>query len=219
MQHSWYILIRRMSLPLAFLASLTGIGATLSTPARADIYVYRDHAGVGHSTDTPTRPRYKIHPLFKSRRRSTAKDKYFKDSAAFDRLIVRACRRYNVEFALVKAVIKAESAFNPRALSSAGARGLMQLMPVTATRHGVTDIYSPRDNIEGGVRHLRYLLDHFHGNISLVLAAYNAGVGAVTEYKGIPPYVETQEYVQRVLRYRTVYRRRHAAILKQTFIR
>ena len=216
MQHSWNTLIRRMSLPLA---SLAGVGATLSTPARADIYIYWDRAGVIHFTDTPTRPRYKVYPLFKSRRRSTRIEKYFKDSAEFDRLIVGACRRYNIEFALVKAVIKAESAFNPRALSSAGARGLMQLMPVTATRHGVTDIYSPRDNIEGGVRHLRYLLNHFHGNISLVLAAYNAGVGAVTEYKGIPPYIETPEYVQRVLRYRTAYRRRRAISRKQTITR
>jgi soluble lytic murein transglycosylase-like protein len=98
----------------------------------------------------------------------------YRDSAEYVRLIVRACRRYNIAFALVKAVIKAESAFNPRALSSAGARGLMQLMPETAARHGVTDINSPRDNIRGRVRHLRYLRDHFRGNISLVLAAYDA---------------------------------------------
>ena len=116
---------------------------------------------------------------------------------------MRACRRYNIEFALLKAAIKAESAFNPSALSSAGARGRIQLMPATAAHHGGTDINSPRDRIKGSVRHLRYLLDHFHGNISLVLAAYNTGVGAATEYKGISPYVETQEYVQRVLRYRT----------------
>jgi hypothetical protein len=90
MQHNWHTLIRRMSLPLVFLASLIGIGATLSTPARADIYVYRDRAGVVHFTDTPTRPRYKVHPLFKSRRRNTSRDKYFKDSVAFDRLIMRA---------------------------------------------------------------------------------------------------------------------------------
>ena len=90
MQHNWNTLIRRMSLPLA---SLAGVGATLSTPARADIYIYRDRAGVIHFTDTPTRPRYKVYPLFKSRRRSTRIEKYFKDSAEFDRLIVGACRR------------------------------------------------------------------------------------------------------------------------------
>ncbi len=181
MQQSCNTLIRRMSRLITYLAFLAGIEATANTLARADVYVYRDSAGVIHFTDSPTHSRYRIHPLFKSRSRSTTVDAYFKDSAEFDRLIVRACPRYNIEFALVKAVIKPESAFNPGALSSAGARGLMQLMPTTAAHHGVTDINSPRDNIKVGVRHLRYLLDHFHGNISLVLAAYNAGVGGVTE--------------------------------------
>lgn len=180
MQQSWNTLSR----PITFLAFLAGIDATASTQPRADVYVYRDSARVIHFTDSPTHSRYQIHPLFKSRSRSTSVDTYLKDSGEFDPLIVGACRRYNIEFALLKAAIKAESAFNPRALSSAGARGLM---PATTPCHGVTDINSPRNNIKGGVRHLRYLLDHFHGNISLVLAAYNAGVGAVTEYKGIRP--------------------------------
>jgi len=158
-------------------------------------------------------------PFFKSVSRSTSVDKYCEDSGEFDRLIVRACRRYNIEFAPVKAVIKAESAFNPRVLSLAGARGLMQLMPATAARHGVNDMSSRRHNIKGSVRHLRYLLDHFHGNICLVRAGYNTGVGAVTEYKGISAYVETQEYVQRVLRYRTAYRWRRATTREQIITR
>ena len=131
-----------------------------------------------------------------------------KESAAFDRLIQAACQRYGVEFALVKAVIKAESAFNPGALSRAGARGLMQLMPATAAMHGVEDIHAPSDNIEGGVRHLRLLLNQFDGDVPLALAAYNAGAGAVTRYNGIPPYQETQHYVRRVLYYRNSYRAR-----------
>ncbi|MGH8007361.1 MAG: lytic transglycosylase domain-containing protein, partial [Candidatus Binatia bacterium] len=131
-----------------------------------------------------------------------------KESAEFDRLIAAACHRYKVEFALVKAVMKAESAFDPSALSPAGARGLMQLMPDTAALHRVRNVHTPRDNIEGGVRHLRLLLDRFGGNLTLALAAYNAGPETVVRYNGVPPYQETQEYVQRVLQYRQSYRRR-----------
>ena len=188
-------------------------------PAWADIYIYRDKAGIVHFTNTPTRPRYQVHPLFKSRQRKRPRrrvEAYVQESGAYDRLIRNAGLRHNVEFALVKAVIKAESAFNPTALSSAGARGLMQLMPATAARHGVSDLDSPRENIEGGVRHLRYLLSHFRGNIPLALAAYNAGEGAVAQYNGIPPYKETQAYVQRVLRYRTAYKQRRLALLRQS---
>ena len=100
---------------------------------------------------------------------------------------------------LVHAVIGAESAFNPWAVSRKGAQGLMQLMPRTASALGVRDSFNPRDNIEGGVRHLGYLLDRYSGNVSLALAAYNAGEGAVDYYGGIPPYPETQQYVQRIL--------------------
>ncbi len=100
---------------------------------------------------------------------------------------------------LVHAVIGAESAFNPWAVSRKGAQGLMQLMPRTASALGVRDSFNPRDNIEGGVRHLRYLLDRYSGNVSLALAAYNAGEGAVDYYGGIPPYPETQQYVQKIL--------------------
>ena len=96
-------------------------------------------------------------------------------------------------------MIRAESAFNPTAVSRTGARGLMQLMPKTAVMLGVRDSFNPRENIDGGVRHLRYLLDRYPGNVSLAVAAYNAGEGAVDNYRGIPPYAETQQYVQRVL--------------------
>ncbi|MBI3303969.1 MAG: lytic transglycosylase domain-containing protein [Deltaproteobacteria bacterium] len=172
--------------------------------ARADIYVYRDDRGTVHFTNVPTRPVYRpsllVQPYLRGLRG--------KESAEFDRFIAAACLRYGVEFALVKAVIKAESAFDPSALSPAGARGLMQLMPDTAALHGVADVHAPRDNIEGGVRHLRFLLDRFRGNLTLALAAYNAGAEAVTRYNGVPPYQETQEYVQRVLQYRESYRQR-----------
>jgi soluble lytic murein transglycosylase-like protein len=107
--------------------------------------------------------------------------------------------RHGVDPLLVESVIRAESAFNPTAVSRTGARGLMQLMPKTAVMLGVRDSFNPRENIEGGVRHLRYLLDRYPGNVSLAVAAYNAGEGAVDAHRGIPPYAETQQYVQRVL--------------------
>ncbi|MCD6363720.1 MAG: lytic transglycosylase domain-containing protein [Synergistetes bacterium] len=103
------------------------------------------------------------------------------------------------------AVIQAESGFNPRAVSSKGAMGLMQLMPATARELGVSDPFDIEDNIMGGVKYLRYLSEKYKGNLELILAAYNAGPYAVDRYRGIPPYRETQNYVQRVL---SIYRRR-----------
>jgi len=159
-----------------------------------------DEEGVTHLTNAPTDPRF--------RRLSGG----VSGSASGWLAVPQAVRgnrwaqeieeiaaRYGVDSALVHAVIRAESAFNPWAVSRKGAQGLMQLMPRTASALGVKDSFNPRDNIEGGVRHLRYLLDRYPGNVSLAVAAYNAGEGAVDYYGGIPPFPETQQYVQRIL--------------------
>ena len=127
-------------------------------------------------------------------------------SSRYDNVISSLAQRYGVEAALVKAVMHAESSFNHRAKSGAGAAGLMQLMPATARRFGVSNIWSPLDNIVGGVKYLSWLNHEFQGNLMLVAAGYNAGENAVKKYGGIPPYSETKGYVSRVMFLRKLYK-------------
>jgi len=117
---------------------------------------------------------------------------------AFEALILEAAAHHRVDPALVRAVVRAESAFDPLAVSSAGAEGLMQLMPGLSRELGVTDPFDPRENIFAGVRYLRYLLDVHDGNETLALASYNAGPGAVATHAGVPPFKETQRYVRHI---------------------
>jgi soluble lytic murein transglycosylase-like protein len=176
------------------------IGVLLPSVARGDIYRYVDADGVIHLTNVPANPRVKYDLILREKR------VLFNVKPAeinrYDHLIAKASQKYNVDSALVKAVIKAESNFNHQAVSPKGARGLMQLMPATAASLQVTDSFHPGNNIDGGVRYLRYLLNLFRGDLPLALAAYNAGEAAVARHQyTIPPFRETQTYVRRVLHY------------------
>jgi membrane-bound lytic murein transglycosylase B len=119
----------------------------------------------------------------------------------YDKIIVEAAKKFDVDAALVSAVIKAESDFNSRELSNKGARGLMQLMPATAQRFGVANSFDPVENIYAGTRYLRWLLQTFDGNADLAVAAYNAGEGNVWKYNGVPPFRETLTYINRIARH------------------
>jgi soluble lytic murein transglycosylase len=190
---------------------VTAAFAALLAPAvHAEIYMYRDNTGKLHFSNAPAGAGYRPYsppakasrsPVYRYTRASAARAK------AYDGIIRDAARRHRVDSALVKAVIRAESDFVPYARSPKGALGLMQLMPATARMHKVGSVFEPRDNIEGGVKHLRRLLDQYSGNVRLALAAYNAGDGAVQRYGGVPPYRETIEYLDRVLRFRDYYHR------------
>jgi soluble lytic murein transglycosylase-like protein len=176
------------------------MGVAASSPSLADIYKYVDEKGVIHFTNVPTHGKFKL--ILKENRVLFQLGPNFEK---YDTAIWKTAEKYGVDYALVKAVIKAESNFNPTAISRVGARGLMQLMPGTAYAFRVNDSFHPENNIDGGVRYLRYLLGLFRGNVYLALAAYNAGEKAVYRYRGIPPYPETRTYVQRVLRYHQQY--------------
>jgi soluble lytic murein transglycosylase-like protein len=119
----------------------------------------------------------------------------------YNDIIVKAAKKFDVDAALVSAVIKAESDYNPRIVSHKGARGLMQLMPATAKRFGVTNSFDPEENIHGGTRYLRWLLNKFDGNADLAVAAYNAGEGNVWKYDGVPPFRETVNYINRIAKH------------------
>ena len=125
----------------------------------------------------------------------------------FQPIILEACNRYQVDTALVKAVIMAESSYNPRAVSKKGAKGLMQLMPETADSLGVNDIFDPEQNINGGVKYLKQLLDKYDGDVHLALAAYNAGSKKVRKYRGVPPFKATRFYIKKIYRYYGYYKK------------
>ena len=180
----------------------------------ADVYVYKDKQGVLTFTNVPTHAGFRrvFHDSNGQISGAVASSSY----SGYDELIRAASGRYSVDADLIRAVIKTESDFNSSARSNKGAMGLMQLMPDTARLHDVANAYDPVANIEGGVRHLRLLLDRYQGNLELSLAAYNAGIKAVEKFGGMPPFAETKDYVRRVLQYYQTYRATGLQFVHQT---
>lgn len=195
---------------------LAGLGLGVSGEARADIYSYTDKDGIVHFSTTPKGDgRYSLYMKSAPKLTKGSKftgtavppsDKSVERFTRYDKWIRQAATLYQIPEELVRAIIKVESDYDPRAVSSAGAQGLMQMIPATATRMQVRDSFDPRENIFGGVRYLRILANLFNGDLDLTIAAYNAGEGAVERYKGIPPYEETMDYVVRVRTYYSAYR-------------
>jgi hypothetical protein len=194
---------------ILFPAILLGMSASIfiaktEKAAHADIYKYEDSEGVLHLTNMPSNPDVKWVVVIKEKRILFQPNL---DVTKYDDLINKAANKFELDSALIKAIIKAESNFNHRAVSPVGAQGLMQLMPGTASDMNVRDSFHPESNIEGGARYLKYLLKTYRNNLELALAAYNAGEKAVAKYNyNIPPYRETQNYVRRVLSFYKSYR-------------
>jgi soluble lytic murein transglycosylase len=181
---------------------IIGLTAFLAwgTVSYADIYKYVDENGVAHFTNMPDNKGYK--KIISERPgKNTAKPvtKSTSNTSDYHHIINSKAMKYNIAPALVKAVISTESNWDPSAVSQKGAMGLMQLMPFTARDMGVSNPFNPEENIEGGTKYLKFLLDKFDGDISLALAAYNAGPAKIEESGGIPRIQETQKYVKKVL--------------------
>ncbi len=207
-----WLMVRRLTL-------VCGIAAFLCIPFQkvsADIYQYTDDNGVIHFSNVGVGNAKKYRKVKTESSRDT-RTNYSRRTASrttepahsssmanttdsYTEIINSACNRHGVDPALVQAVVKVESGFNPYALSSKGAMGLMQLMPQTAVDLQVRNVFSPDENVDGGVKYLRYLLDRYEGNLSLALAAYNSGETAVQKWGTVPPYRETQDYVQKILK-------------------
>src|SRR5256884_7361991 len=170
-----------------------------STSAGAQVYRLSEGDGTVHFTNAPTDPRYKNLAGYSSGTSAGFLRLPPADTARYATEIKAAAERYGVPERLVQAVIRVESAFNPKAVSGKGAQGLMQLMPETASMLGVRNRLDTQENIASGVRHLRGLIDRFGNDLPLALAAYNAGEKAVVSNRGIPPYPATRDFVKRVL--------------------
>lgn len=201
--------MRRTFLVLvALILAIVAIPVVASPSARADIYTYTDENGVIHFTNTPPRQRRGVRVAVRAREprpgdaprasmgtRDPSPDRYRR----YDAFIREAAALYRLPEAFIRAVIRVESDYHVGVVSRVGAQGLMQLMPATAAGMGVRDAFDARQNILGGARYLRVLANGFSGDLILTVAAYNAGPGAVQRHRGVPPYAETQRYVQRVL--------------------
>lgn len=208
---------RRRSVLRAGLICALFVFTAAAGPAAAEVYYHQDGDGVFHFSNTP-RAGSRLFDLDAEEEpvRSAAgvsapvhrpTPAEAASHAAYDDLIRRVASEFDVDPALVKAIIRTESGFDKQAISPRGARGLMQLMPYTAKNHGVQNAHDPQQNVRGGVRHFRKLLDRYDGSVSLALAAYNAGEAYVDRHRRVPPILETRGFVARVLKYRTIYSR------------
>ena len=189
---------RRAGSAQALLVTVVAAGAPLT--ADADVFTRRNENGVVEATNLPDKEGFKL--AYRSKGPVTHSPGFRatpSNNRVYDAHIREAAALHGVDVALVRAVIQVESQFDPGAVSRAGARGLMQIMPSTAVRLGVLDSFDPRQNIFGGVKYLRMLLDMFQGDVSLAVAGYNAGEKAVQRHNGVPPYRETQGYVRKIL--------------------
>ena len=184
----------------------TSLLASAVRPAHADIYQHTDANGVVHFSNQKGAGKLYLRTQDKTKRRGDVtpvmpSDKSPERFSRYDEHIRQAATLYQIPEELIRAVIMVESGYDPRAVSSAGAQGLMQMMPETAQRMEVRDSFDPRENIFGGTRYLRIIANLFNGDLQLTIASYNAGEGAVSRYGGIPPYAETQDYVVKVMAY------------------
>jgi soluble lytic murein transglycosylase-like protein len=198
--------------PTFFLVTLLMASAVA---ARSQIYTYVDGGGVRHYTDVPDNNRYRL-LILSPQDRTASGDRYdamlLAKAGRYDSIIEKAAVSASIEPNLLRAVIVVESGFNSHAVSKRGAMGLMQLMPATAMRFGVSNPYDPRENVHAGARYLKFLIDRFGQDLRLALAAYNAGEQAVDRNGGqIPPFAETMAYVPRVMKiYRMLREQPHA---------
>ncbi len=178
--------------------------SSFSSNLWAEIYSYTDENGVRHFSNVPTSPEYS--PYYRG------SFDYFSGlflSDRYDHYIYKASEIHDISFPLLKAIIKVESDFNPRAISHAGAMGLMQIMPGNLKALNIKNPFDPRENIMGGAKYLKKLLDRFDGKVVLALAAYNAGPSKVVRYNRVPPIPETENYVKRVLKYYRIIKKRY----------
>jgi len=182
-------------MPLPRLISCAGLIAIFFlSNAEADIFRFRDKEGVWHFTNTRSDARYRLY----IRTRGIGGKQYLKE---YEDVIRKAAEQFGIEVNLIKAIIKAESSFDPDAISESGAQGLMQLMPDTANDMEVDDPFDPEENIFGGTRYLSLLLQRFNQEKRLAIAAYNAGATTVTKYNAVPPIPQTRRFVEKVMKF------------------
>ncbi len=173
-----------------------------AVPLHADIYMYLDEEGTPCFTNLiPPTSKYRV--IIRERKRFSES----RSTKRYDGHIQEASRRHGVSFPLLKAIVKVESDFDPRAVSEKGAKGLMQIMPFNFETLRIRDPFNPKENIMGGALYIRRLLDRFNGRVRLALAAYNAGTESVDRFKGIPPIPETEDYVHKVMEFYKIFRR------------